>query len=478
MLLTRTRAVFALALAACGGSRLSACSSGGASFVSDAGSVVDSGADSAVVRPRSDASMPAGDRITVPDLPGVWEKFANGDDVFLVATDPTAQITRPAWGPCPWLAPGCTMQGPPNWYDGRTAHVLLFLVTEPARRGRDGKLRVQFHRFRFPGEFTVTSSLIERFVEEIGGPIEYADVFRTTRGLETKMVSHSADFVQNEDGILRTLADNNAKITFRAFHPWGTAPTFFAPEHVLTDPASQLSVSHAFNDSQVFALDINTTLTQIFARKSGDAVFPTRNGTRVSIPGKAYPIATGAFVHNVPNIAYVANNGVAVPLIAPHAPGTEIRGVAVQRDANLITWTEFAQADGSVRIWKSPLATRKEDIQATLVTHLLAYNDVVQTGGTTVTGSNGYFLSVPEIDTLLVTRLADGMGWSIKLGSAPYSVAEPRPEPMIVQRALWVDGTDVYATVGVADRDTVANERLVHYRLSELGPPTVLPRLD
>lgn len=280
----------------------------------------------------------------------------------------------------------------------------------------------------------------------------------------------------NDKGVLHTTYDRSENRVTRLWRTWNDPEPGFWEEHVATNNVGPLGGLDTFNDTRVFSNVGDAELSlRVYDRRIGNAMAPMYRGTPAAVVGQTFPIDSGVFVLRRPEVIFVSNDGATVPLIEAHAPGTAIRAFAVHRDANLMSWTEYSAGDRSVRIWKSPLVTRREDVRAELVTRIPEYRDLWQTGGTTFRGSGGYVVSAPELDTLLVTRLADGMSWPVKLGTAPHAVRDPRPVQLVVQIPLWVDQEDLYATVGPRARDTVESERVVHFRMADLGPPSLLP---
>jgi hypothetical protein len=441
--------------------------------------------------PRAEASVPhvrrrvRGVRIDVPEFPGEWETFPDGDGRgSVIPVDPETQMVRPAWEPCSWGTPGCSIQGPPNWYVGRDSPVLTTTIDETIRKGADGKLRMRFHRLHEPEDWGPTTRY-DFFIEQLeSGHIDSASIYRSSplQGQQGP-TNQFAQMNFNDKGAMYTFKDRSKKIATRLWHDWNDAEPGFWEEHVVTDPFTLEGGTDYIGDTHIFTnvQGERKRSVRAFDRSFGDAIVPTYKGEPTPTFGRAFPIESGAFINNDgPGVVFMANNGALGEVLRPHPPGSSIRAFRVHRDVGLLAWTEYSAADKSVRIWKSPLTTRSADVRPELVTRLLTYNDRWETFGGTFAGSGGYAVTIPELDTLLVTRLSDGMSWPLKIGMAAKSQRDPKLVPMIAQEVLWADERDVYAMLGCYNdpfRDVV-NQRVVHFRMADLGPPTLPPRRD
>ena len=137
-----------------------------------------------------------------------------------------------------------------------------------------------------------------------------------------------------------------------------------------------------------------------------------------------------------------------------------------QSNALQIVWIEGDVGGNGVinmTLWTSPYATSTAGIARRKVALV---NDVLGRGGFGMVANAGVVLNLVDQSTALLTRLSDGMGWSITVDPG-----------MAFEQPLWADDSEVWIATGPANVNNWQSYDTGVFRLarSTLGAPNVLP---
>jgi hypothetical protein len=188
------------------------------------------------------------------------------------------------------------------------------------------------------------------------------------------------------------------------------------------------------------------------------------------LPGESpRAVADGALVVDYTNpysLDLLRKDGSYLQLVAPSAPQVVTSFALDRSNGDAIVWVESdnqATYTNST-MWTAPYTTSAASLARRKVA--LIANDTLHLGGSAMVVNRGVALNLIGPSVALLTRLADGMSWTI--------AAEPG-RPFV--QPVWVDDSDVMLTT--AD-GTLKNYRaypsgIVRIARTSLGAPTVLP---
>lgn len=181
-------------------------------------------------------------------------------------------------------------------------------------------------------------------------------------------------------------------------------------------------------------------------------------------------IAGGATIFDVRSpfsIAAMKDDGTWERLVTPTTPQFVTAKTIDRSNGPALVWVESDNGTtgfySNSTLWTAPLVAN----EAALVRRKVAkLNDVKERGGAYGVANKGVFLSLVGTSTALLTRLSDGMGWTIQ--------AEPGDG---FTQPVWVDDTDVFLEVAklvpASGEPDTARYTVLRIARSALGTPTV-----
>ena len=355
-------------------------------------------------------------------------------------------------GPLPWAAcssghAGCQVMNA-NWSSTRGAK-LFTSRPEPVRLVNGAPYLSYTRRYPYGGSYAALVEVIQPLrgnpVLAVGG--EYTGDNSVWCVASAAMGDYGLAFVALGGDLTQYEID---------WSPWAT-PTTFSSKILLT------SAVPLGNQYGVGATDLalgSATLMDFATTTIHNATgFP---------PGAAFDlplmVPAGAFVVEEIStgitIALLATNGAVTSIMDPTASSRSVSWLAVDRaNSNALVWVESDSADfvSNPIIWTSPYATSAAGVTKTKVA---AFQDADARGGADSVANAGVMLNLTGDTTALLTRLSDGMGWTINAEPAMYFV-----------QPLWADDTEVWilaSSLGPHDAD-----QILRLQRSSMGSPTV-----
>jgi hypothetical protein len=457
------------ALGALAALSMTACSGCASDTVSDAGG------DAAAVDghyPGTDAGQ-ADDAGAVPDAPsgidagvnpfvGSWGSLgaANTCSVRL-ALEPAKSIPPLTFAPCASGRAGCRKLVV-NWWTtppGLPGRRVLDFRRGTIARVINGTPYLLYSRV-YPDPTEVNRDFLAAYISVLQ-PIDGAPIFAAgSLGFECGAWTTFGDY-----GIGLVTTPHGLPAQLLAWAPWST-PTTFASKAILTSQwGSNHAQSVAISAGQLYVETVDYFSVDVFDLATQTLLLPS-TPTQLSASGPI-PVPGGALVldGNSPYHADILRpDATYASLISPTTPH-QLTWAAVDRSlGNALVWVEsdFGGA-GYVNpvLWTSPYASLSGNVARRKVAVIA---DALDRGGADMAVNAGVALTVVGETKALLTRLADGMSWSIA----------PEPGDAFIS-PVWVDDNELWIATGEAGRvDYGAHtEGIFRLQRSSLGAPTV-----
>ncbi len=398
-----------------------------------------------------DGALDAGSWLT-----GDWDPVpgapANCD--LLLARDPARDVTPLKWKPCASGKPGCLVQDID--FTSRVNGVTMAIMNrEPVRIGPLGTPYVMFRRW-YPRE---SDPLTPEHIMTIAQPLDGAPIFALAIPLTPGNTCASYGGL-DEGGLSYSVGSTTTKTTTYRRAEWASPRAFSGPTVTDATALGRQSV-YVPNPSTALVFTVGADGSILVDRSTGAVAVPRDNGLRfVFDDPREFPggFLSRAFIDNLP-IIFQRNDGTFVPLLTAPA-GRNVSGWAIDRTrSNTLAWVESTGLAPSTNpiLYTSPFASSPAGLVPRRVT---GFDDPLATGGGRMISAHGMVVNIVDSSRALVTRLSDGMSWSID--------ADPG---MGFAEAVWVDDDDVWLLGGLRYANGGNQPRtFVRYARVNLGP--------
>lgn len=415
-------------------------------FISDQGDAADAGVDTGV-----------------NPFVGQWNLVGDPMDCSMrVAQDPAHSIPPLGFAPCKSGRVGCQTLVVDWWSNlgGLPTRRTIDFRRGSIARVIGGRPFLLYSRV-YPNPNETIRDFFVAYVSVLQ-PIDAAPVFASGSFTSDNCASWTTF---GDDGIAYLSSSGSGPAELLAWTPW-TSPTSFSTKIIQrtqwgADHAQSVVISagHLYVETvNPFSVDVFDLATQSLLL----AKVPQRLNA-----GSPIPVPDGALVldGNAPYHADLLRpDATYSSLILPTSPH-QLTWAAVDRSAsNAFVWVESdfgGRAYVNPVLWTAPYAARALDLVPRKVA---VVTDMTDRGGGDMVVNAGVALNIVGLSTALLTRLSDGMGWTIN--------AEPG-EAFI--RPVWVDDNEIWLSTGDASRPDYSAHTggVMRLKRSSLGAPTV-----
>jgi hypothetical protein len=380
---------------------------------------------------------------------------------IFVAEAPATSISRLQWAPCASGHVGCQVLIP-DWASPQY-NILNFIGTQ-AVRIVNGTPTLVYQR----GVPHLPNGAVFDDYITVVQPLDGDPLF----AMATDNPSSGCTFVLavGDEGIAAVVQAPTVTDSYVGVLPWCAPPSAI---QLLDQSGAKLGVGQggyiqylAYSQARVFLEVISPTTIDVYDPVANAIAFAGAPGASAHV---GFPVgaAGGAIVADwatPTGIGIVSPTAQYAVLTKPSAP-QQVTVFSLDTTTATLVWIEGAATGNGVAnpiIWSSPYSATAAGIQRHEVALLMG--DALAAGGLGMVANAGVALNVVSESSATLTRISDGVGWSIsaEMGSA-----------FVVP--IWVDANEVWIGTAVSGG---ANARayqsgIVRIQRSALGTPTL-----